>query len=140
MIKFAGKWGLLEDDNEELGMDLVKMTWPIVGSVGSALSHIEQKKFDDLRKIIPQNGFGQYTTTIDYDSKNRTPVHVFKAKSLLSFVWAQLFQLASEDHNIKRCLNCEDFFAVGPGTGHSDKRKYCSARCKTAYRRQQNGG
>lgn len=35
----------------------------------------------------------------------------------------------------KNCLHCDTPFVIGSGTGKTDKRKYCSGRCRVAHGR-----
>lgn len=67
-----------------------------------------------------------------------------RPRDLYAAIFLRFFQEVSDLLDLRRCerAGCEEWFAVGSGTGRRTTKRYCSDRCRDAesYRRKTTGG
>jgi|SRR5580704_2013117 hypothetical protein len=61
------------------------------------------------------------------------PQFQLKPPDLLSALWLELAQFHTGGTTIKRCKQCGDWFAAGPGTGRRAAADYCSPAHQVAF-------
>lgn len=97
--------------------------------VQPALFHVQQLANKHLR--------GQVSPRLLWDEE-RTRLHLFLVpEGLIGGLWLQFARAIQRDNEFRRCLECDLWFELAPGTARSDKL-YCSNACRTkGYRRRQ---
>lgn len=76
------------------------------------------------------------TTEVRRVPGNHRPPQTFEiARDLFTFATLQLSVAIGEGAEVKRCAQCENFFAVGPSTSRKRDAIYCSDRCRVAKHR-----
>ena len=55
--------------------------------------------------------------------------------SLADAMGLQALEWALGNLDLKACKQCGGWFRIGPGTGHSSRRDYCSDKCRVAWHR-----
>ncbi|MEQ9247469.1 MAG: hypothetical protein RLO21_15915 [Nitratireductor sp.] len=87
-----------------------------------------------LRDIVSESISGRLSEQFDWKPDGQGMAFKLYPSNLIGSLWLQFADIVAVQTDYTRCVSCEKWFLVSPGTGRPDK-KFCSNACRMrAYR------
>lgn len=140
ILSFANEFGFLGEHLDELAREEHVHWWH---------THIQGMRYvvegiDAGARLEMASVFNDYvgrdkpSMTVRIETgEGKLPSQIVVPTNLLSAMWLQVADEITKTINFRQCEQCPRWFSYGPGTQRRETKRFCSARCRVAWNRQQ---
>ena len=140
---FAGKYGFLRQPNSHF--EPLTIWYQAIGVMKALVDALDCRQYDAVYDLLNNRSdirprISAAIRSIRAETERPIPFETnlkLTPDDLLSAMWLQLAYQSTRYFEFKQCDFCPNWFPVGPGTGVKPSKRFCSGRCRTAWRRQQ---